>query len=366
MAIVRPFPLFVAESNPMGKLNQQLFARAFERGLLGAAIGLAFAWFETIQDWKWFLVWGIIGFLIGGLTRLLDYILYQSRLRRRRFIVVWIARTLSYALVVALSIFLVISVYTLLDSSTETSDIIRFGAVSEWLSGKGAWRSISYSVLSLLGLQFLVLMVRLVGPNVIINYMIGRYRQPVEEERIFMFMDLRSSTTIAETIGHYQWHGFLNDFFFDIARPVRRSKGEIYQYVGDEVVISWPKQLGAKKLNCINCFFTILKLMEKRREHYLENYGFEPVFKAGYHVGKVITGEIGDYKREIVFHGDVVNTASRIQVECNTYNRRLLLSANLLQLLNIEGYYTKEYINKIFLRGKQEEIELYSLDPVEE
>jgi adenylate cyclase len=106
--------------------------------------------------------------------------------------------------------------------------------------------------------------------------------------------------------------------------------------------------------------------MEVRRERYLKKYGYEPVFKAGYHVGKVIVGEIGDYKRDIVFHGDTVNTASRIQVECNHYNRRLLLSNTLLEQLDITGVYTSEYISRLRLRGKEEELELYSLDPVED
>lgn len=181
-----------------------------------------------------------------------------------------------------------------------------------------------------------------------------------------MFMDLRSSTTIAERLGHLEWHNFLNDFFFDIAQPVRRYRGEIYQYVGDEVVISWPKETGLRRLNCIHCFFGIWRRIASRKESYLKKYGYEPVFKAGYHVGEVTVGEIGDYKRDVVFHGDVVNTASRIQVECNHYNRRLLLSNTLLDQLDLGDEFTSEYITRLRLRGKNEELELHSLDPVEE
>ncbi|MEL6133918.1 MAG: adenylate/guanylate cyclase domain-containing protein, partial [Bacteroidota bacterium] len=154
--------------------------------------------------------------------------------------------------------------------------------------------------------------------------------------------------------------------FFDIAQPVRRHRGEIYQYVGDEVVISWSKEDGLRKINCIKAFFGIWEMIAKKRSYYLETYGYEPVFKAGYHIGKVIIGEIGDFKRDIVFHGDTVNTASRIQMECNHYNRRLLMSDTLLEQLDLEGAYTSEYITKIKLRGKEQILELYSLNPVEE
>src|SRR5688500_6827271 len=41
----------------------------------------------------------------------------------------------------------------------------------------------------------------------------GKYRLPREEEKVFMFVDLNSSTTIAEKLGAINYHGFLRDFF---------------------------------------------------------------------------------------------------------------------------------------------------------
>ena len=39
------------------------------------------------------------------------------------------------------------------------------------------------------------------GPGVFRDFLLGKYFHPKREERIFMFMDLRSSTTIAEKLG---------------------------------------------------------------------------------------------------------------------------------------------------------------------
>jgi len=308
---------------------------------------------------------GVIGFLIGFFSTLLDRWLFNTRLRRQQFIVVFSVRSVAYLAVVSLSILIPLGVYTSLVTQTSPWHLMESPILRGWMTKGGFAYLVVYSLVVLLVIQFITLVSRLLGPNVLINYMLGRYHSPKEEERIFMFMDLRSSTTIAERLGHLKWHQFLNDFFYDIAKPVRRSRGEIYQYVGDEVVISWPKKTGLKNLNCIHCFFGIWDRMEVRRDYYMQKYGYEPVFKAGYHVGVVIVGEIGDYKRDIVFHGDTVNTASRIQMECNHYNRRLLLSNTLLNQLDLGNEYTSEYITKIVLRGKAEELELYSLDPVE-
>lgn len=310
------------------------------------------------------LVSALLGASIGYFTSLLEGWLYKTRLRRQRFLVVLLIRTLAYLLVISLNLIVFYGVYTALDHEGLLRFIPDARRLSHWLASWDFAYTVVYILLILLVLQFVTLVSRLLGPNVLLDYMLGRFHIPKEEERIFMFMDLRASTTIAERLGHLKWHAFLNDFFYDIAEPVRKNRGEIYQYVGDEVVISWSKSIGLKNLNCIHAFFGIWNIMAERKAYYLKTYGYEPVFKAGYHVGMVVVGEIGDFKRDIVFHGDTVNTASRIQMECNHYNRRLLLSDTLLKQLDLKAEYTSEYITKIKLRGKEQILELYSLDPV--
>jgi len=335
-----------------------------ERGLYGAVAGVLYALANLGWQVSGLLLCGAIGAGIGLLTGLLDRWLFYTPLRRQQFLVVLLVRTVVYLLAISVVLVIFLGINTAIATETSLSELLASPLLLGWITRGNFLYLVFYSFVLLLVLQFITLVSRLLGPNVMLNYMLGRFHQPKEEERIFMFMDLRASTTIAERLGHLKWHHFLNDFFYDIAKPVNRNRGEIYQYVGDEVVISWPAKVGLRNRNCIHCFFGIWNRMADRREYYLNKYGYEPVFKAGYHVGKVIVGEIGDYKRDIVFHGDTVNTASRIQMECNHYNRRLLLSKTLLSRLDLGREYTAEYITKIKLRGKEEVIELYSLDPV--
>ncbi|MCI4668618.1 MAG: adenylate/guanylate cyclase domain-containing protein [Bacteroidia bacterium] len=341
------------------------YRQILERSGYGALVGVIYAMVTFSFRPIAILISSFLGASIGLLTALLDRWLYRTELRRRRFVIVLLVRTFAYLLVISLSLILFFGIYTALDREGLLRFIPDAQRLSQWLASWDFAYTVVYILLILLVLQFVTLVSRLLGPNVLLDYMLGRFHIPKEEERIFMFMDLRASTTIAERLGHLKWHYFLNDFFYDIAEPVRKSRGEIYQYVGDEVVISWPKTIGIKNLNCIHAFFGIWDTMARRKEYYLETYGYEPVFKAGYHVGMVVIGEIGDFKRDIVFHGDTVNTASRIQMECNHYNRRLLMSDTLLNQLDLKEEYTSEYITKIKLRGKEQIIELYSLDPVE-
>ena len=158
------------------------------------------------------------------------------------------------------------------------------------------------------------------GQGVLLKFILGKYHTPKEETRIFMFLDLKSSTTIAEALGNVKYYELINDFFYDVTDAIIETKGEIYQYVGDEIVISWTMSNGIEDSNCLNCFFNIQDTVKKKSEKYISKYGLVPSFKAGLHYGEVTVGEIGVMKREIIFSGDVLNTTSRIQELCNKYS----------------------------------------------
>lgn len=202
------------------------------------------------------------------------------------------------------------------------------------------------------------------GEGNIWNMIRGKYQTPKHEQRIFMFVDLNSSTTIAETLGDERYHQLLKDFFTDITNPILDNKGEIYQYVGDEVVITWPFENGINSIRCIDCFFDMKKEIEKYRTKYLEKYGLLPGFKAGLHCGKVVAGEVGIIKRDITFSGDVLNTTSRIQGKCKEFNVDIIASDELINALTLAKKYTSHLLGCIKLRGKEKDVELSTIVPL--
>lgn len=200
------------------------------------------------------------------------------------------------------------------------------------------------------------------GPGIFWNIIRGKYNTPKEELRIFMFLDLNSSTTIAEQLGDKKYHEFLKDIFTDVTNPILDNKGEIYQYVGDEVVVAWKYNEGIEQNKCIQCFFDVKAQLEKMKDKYLKKYGLKPSFKAGIHCGLVVAGEIGIIKRDITYSGDVLNTASRIQEMCRQFNAEVIVSADLaavLQLINFNSH----TLGSIKLRGKVKEMQLIALSP---
>jgi len=210
-------------------------------------------------------------------------------------------------------------------------------------------------------LVFFLQINHLLGEGILWKFILGKYHKPREEERIFMFLDMKASTPIAEQLGHVRFYTLLNKLFHEISQPILQTKAEIYQYIGDEVVLTWELEHGLRNSNCLKTFFMFQESLLRNSKNYLKNFGVKPEFKAGLHFGKVVSAQIGDLKREIVYNGDVLNTTSRIQNECNKYQRNCLVSGALMNRLKQINGFQWERIDTVTLRGKETEVELFSV-----
>lgn len=198
------------------------------------------------------------------------------------------------------------------------------------------------------------------APGMFWSMLSGEYHRPKIENRIFIFLDMNDSTTIAEQLGHEKYFRLLRNFFGDITVSVMANKGEIYQYVGDEIVLSWlntpeNKALSLKFIR--NCFF----LLKRREKYYKRKYGIAPEFKVGVHAGEVTAGLIGIVKRDLIYCGDTTNTTSRICGMCAELEYPYLLSEEFMKDFEPPVTYDIQVIGKMELKGKQEPIKLYSL-----
>ncbi len=230
-----------------------------------------------------------------------------------------------------------------------------------WRTDKVFWVFTLYITLASLVLSFIKIATDRFGQGVFLKMLLGKYKKPKEEKRIFMFLDLKSSTTIAETLGHYKYSQLIQDCFYDINDVVPKYDAEIYQYVGDEVVLSWPYAKGLANKNCVALFFEFQDVLKSKTDYYIQKYGLIPEFKAGLHGGKLMVAEVGIVKKELAFHGDVINTSARIQAECNTHNVGILISEKLKNDLSINENYIVKALGSVLMKGKLEEVGIYTL-----
>jgi class 3 adenylate cyclase len=234
------------------------------------------------------------------------------------------------------------------------------GDASAWHWRTAAGRFLAWALLINCTIGVLRLYDRAGGPGP--DPLLDRWRKPRQELRIFMFLDMRSSTSIAENLGDSRYFQLLHEIYADVADPVVYSEGDIYQYVGDEISVSWKLERGARNERCIRCFFAIQDKLRARAGHYRDKYGTVPVFKAGLHFGPVTSGQVGLVKRQTIFSGDAVNTTSHIQAMCNPLGVDILVSKDLLDVLLLSpAKYPVLPMGSIPLKGKRKAVELFTV-----
>jgi adenylate cyclase len=198
------------------------------------------------------------------------------------------------------------------------------------------------------------------GPGGIWSLMRGKYNKPKIEDRIFVFLDINSSTSIAEKLGHTSYFRLLREFFADMTVPILANDGEIYQYVGDEVVLSW-KTTPLNKIRCLKFLRQAHFIFKRKEDRYLKKFGISPSFKAGIHAGEVTAGVIGLIKKDLIYSGDTLNTTARIRSKCHELNKEFVLSGDFLNDFHTPHSFCIEEIGQMELKGREEKEKLYSL-----
>lgn len=223
---------------------------------------------------------------------------------------------------------------------------------------------ISWLGLSLLSLTFLLEVRRKIGPGNLLALITGKYHRPREEARVFLFLDLKGSTTIAERLGHKRYSQFIRHCFQDLTEAVLKFRGQIYQFVGDEVVLTWPGRDADAERRSLGTFFAFQDRLARKREWYETNYGVAPEFRGGVEEGLVTATEVGDIKREIAFHGDALNTAARLLELCRDYDCPVLVSGRINEVIAREKGWSTWLQGEITLRGKKGSLAVYGVESV--
>ena len=223
--------------------------------------------------------------------------------------------------------------------------------------------AVAYAFAGILVATFMGEISRKLGPGVLWNWLLGRYHRPRQEERVFMFLDLRGSTALAERLGPLRFSEFVREFFADVSDPIVESGGEVSHYIGDEVVVTWPLRRGLEQASCVRCFMRVRERLRGLEASYRTRFGEAPAVKAGLHCGIVVVTDVGEIKSEIVYHGDTVNTTSRIQEMCGALGRDLLISAELGSRLALPAGWQWVLLGSHALKGKVEPVELVGLEP---
>ena len=288
---------------------------------------------------------GIAGSLAGIEIFLLREGSSMKRLLRLPFVVVVALKTAAYAGVVSVFVVLLprLAGQAPLDRHTE---MVTIGV------------SLATTLIFVITLQ----VAGLLGRRTFRNLMFGRYRNPRAERRFFLFVDVIGSTAIAERLGPLQAHQFLAAVFSATAEPIAASRGEIYQYVGDEIVVTWTEEEGRLEARPLRCFFLMEEMLRGLRESFRAQFAAEPGLRAALHLGEVIAGEVGETRRAIVYHGDVMNTASRLEQATRELGCRFIASADAMESFASTAEFQLRDLGDLNLRGRKQPIRAVAVE----
>lgn len=197
------------------------------------------------------------------------------------------------------------------------------------------------------------------SPGVFVDIITGKYMQPKIENRIIMFMDLKDSTPIAEKLGHVENFKFIRDFIFHVSMAMIEHDGRIYQYVGDEVVVSWLYNKSNTK-KCMASIIEARKNLQKYSDEFRRRYDIAPEFRVGVHMGEVTVGEIGVIKKDLAMSGDTMNTTARIRSACTELNQKFIMSKDFMENSDLKEW-QGESLGIVDLKGKSNGLELFSI-----
>jgi adenylate cyclase len=205
---------------------------------------------------------------------------------------------------------------------------------------------------------------RLVGFRTFAALLAGRYHRPRSEKRFFLFVDVVGSTALAERLGPLQVHRYLGRVFTALAEPIAAWRGEIYQFVGDEIVVTWEESEGRTGAAPLRCFFHMRSVLAALGDAFRTHFNTQPELRGAVHFGEVIAGEVGEDRRAIVFHGDVMNVTARLEQVTRETGCRFIISEEALHSLGtVQGLRCRD-LGRLDLRGRLEPIRAVVIDEI--
>jgi adenylate cyclase len=292
----------------------------------------------------------IHGFLLSSTIGLLEIFATRSRpgrvVEQAPFLVTLLVKGLIYGSLIA--------VVNLVEPGTHLLGVPRG-------TGRLQLVSVIFSFGATGAFIFMLQISQIIGQRTLRDWVLGRYHRPRHEHRFFLFVDIMGSTALAERIGPVAVHQFLNSVFLQAADPVDDYRGEIYQYVGDEMVITWLEREGRPWARPIGCFIAIQAALEASAPDFVQAFGISPRVRGALHFGPVVVGEVGGRKRDIVFHGDVMNTTARLEQMARELDRPLVISADAWCHLPDADQWAVEDLGTHVLRGRASPVQVYAM-----
>jgi len=174
-----------------------------------------------------------------------------------------------------------------------------------------------------------------------------------------LFCDIRSFTTISESLAADELKKLLNQFFTPMTRIIFEQRGTIDKYVGDMIMAFWgaPVQDPAHRQHAVEAALTMLEQVTAMRPEFSERNWPEVNVGIGINTGVMNVGDMGsEYRRAYTVIGDAVNLGSRLEGLTKYYGVKLIVSE--ATAAGLEGMVLR-CLDRVKVKGKNEPVTIY-------
>ncbi|MBK8397153.1 MAG: adenylate/guanylate cyclase domain-containing protein [Leptospiraceae bacterium] len=181
-----------------------------------------------------------------------------------------------------------------------------------------------------------------------------------------LFSDIRSFTTISESMSPQAVVQLLNDYLSTMTDIIFANRGTIDKFIGDAImtIFGAPVKKDDDAFRAVNTALEMMKAMKAFNEKYA-HLGRKLEIGIGIHTGEVIVGNIGSDKRlDYTVIGDNVNLSSRIEGLTKQYKCPILISEATFKELSKSGLdnsFCIREVDDVIVKGKTISIKIYEV-----
>ena len=186
----------------------------------------------------------------------------------------------------------------------------------------------------------------------------ARLGDSVQAEMTIMFADIRSFTSLSESMSPQQNFDFINSYLSRVGPVIRQYNGFIDKYIGDGIMALFPNRAEDAVQAAIEMQHQV-KIYNIHRQ----NSGYQPIsLGIGLHTGTLMLGTIGEAERmESTVISDAVNLASRVEGLTKLYGVGIVASVQTLCRLDDPQHYKCRFLDRVQVKGKQTPVGVFEI-----
>ncbi|MBF0144079.1 MAG: GAF domain-containing protein [Magnetococcales bacterium] len=181
-------------------------------------------------------------------------------------------------------------------------------------------------------------------------------------EATVLFSDIRSFTTLTETLGAQGTVALLNEYFTLMVECIQNEGGMLDKFIGDAMMAGFglPLPHGDDEDRAVRAAIAMINALKQLNMVRVGRGEMEIKMGIGLNTGTVVSGNIGSPKRmDYTMIGDDVNLASRLESACKQYHAQILISANTYDKL--KGTYRLREVDLVVVKGKTRPVAIYEV-----